>query len=136
VFVRQDSAVSGLRLARNATSGWGSLNASPLAILSSSTQTQTEQQERAHILAGQLGNDLSEVSFIMDYLGIEFHGPGPNLYVWPRIHRSSKILARPDSGYADSLIALIGTQLSAVDELFDNGLTLDFVDGTRLAPAE
>jgi hypothetical protein len=55
--------------------------------------------------------------------------------VWPRIHGASKVLARPDSGYADSLIALIGTQLIDVDQLLDYGLTLDFVDGTRLAVA-
>jgi hypothetical protein len=95
--------------------------------------TQTEQRERPHILAGQVGNDLSEVRFIMDYLVIAFQGPGLNLYVWPRIHRGSCVLGRPDMGYVDSLLALIGTHLIAVDELLDYGLTLDLDDGTRLA---
>ena len=94
---------------------------------------QTEQRERAHILAGQLGNDLSAVHFIMDYLRTVFDGPRLNLYVWPRVHRASDALKHTDMGYTDSLIALIGTQLTAVDERLDYGLTLDFADGTRLA---
>ena len=38
-----------------------------------------------------------------------------------------------DPGYADALVSLIGTPLSAVDEMLDLGLVLDFACGARLA---
>jgi hypothetical protein len=53
--------------------------------------------------------------------------------VWPRIPAGGTVLERPDGGYADALLVLIGHRLVVADELLDLGLVLDFDDGTRLA---
>jgi hypothetical protein len=80
-----------------------------------------------------VGEKLSSVTFVLDYLQMSFDGPPLTLWVWPRIHRSGGDLRRDDLGYADVLLALIGKLIVGVDEVLDRGLTLDFDDGTRLS---
>jgi hypothetical protein len=80
-----------------------------------------------------VGEKLSRITFVLDYLQMSFDGPPLTLWVWPRIHRSGGELRRDDPGYADALLAQIGKLLVGVDELLDLGLALDFDDGTRLS---
>ena len=70
---------------------------------------------------------------MLDYVQLNFKSPELMLYVWPRIHRDGRELKRSDPGYLDALIGLINVPLAAVDELLDQGLVLDFANGTRLA---
>lgn len=91
-----------------------------------------ESADRPHPLAELIGEGLSSVTFVVDYVQLRFNGPPLNLYVWPRIRTRGHILQRPDARYAGTLIGLIGVRVSAVDELLDQGLALDFDDGTRL----
>lgn len=80
-----------------------------------------------------IGEELSSVEFVRDYVQLRFDSPPLNLNVWPRIHASGTVRRRTDAGYADALLALIGRRLVRADELLDLGLALDFDDGTRLA---
>jgi hypothetical protein len=94
-----------------------------------------EERERAHVLAGGLGEALTEVTFVADYVQLRFDGGPLNLFVWPRVRRGRGVLRRGDIGYADVLVGLIGNVLVAVDELLDRGLVLAFADGTCLTVA-
>jgi hypothetical protein len=91
-----------------------------------------EERERRHPLASIIGEDLVSVSFVRDWAQLHFGGPPLNLYVWPRLHHGSTLLQRKDSGYADTLISLINARVTAVDELLDLGLALDFDTDVRL----
>ena len=91
-----------------------------------------QERERRHPLASLVGSDLVFVTFVRDYVQLNFGGPPLNLYVWPRLHRASAVLKREAPGYADALIGLINAHVTAVDELLDLGLVLDFETGLRL----
>ena len=92
-----------------------------------------EPREPAQPFDGILGEELSSVEFVADYVQLRFNSPPVNLYVWPRIHAGNAVLKRPTAGYVDALVGLIGDRLIAADEVLDLGLVLDFADGTRLA---
>lgn len=92
-----------------------------------------EDIDRRHPLANLIGEELAFITFIRDYLQLGLDSSPINLYVWPCIHIRDLVFKRPDVGYADALIGLINTRLADVDELLDQGLVLDFDDGTRLA---
>jgi hypothetical protein len=91
-----------------------------------------ELRYRRHALASVVGEDLVFVTFVRNYVQLNFGGPSMNFYVWPRIRRDGMVLRRPDPGYADSLLALINVHVVAVDELLDLGLVIEFEDDTRL----
>jgi hypothetical protein len=92
-----------------------------------------ELREPAQPFDSILGERLSSVEFVADYVQLRFDSPPLNLYVWPRIHSDGVILRRPDAGYVDALVGLVGHRFVAADELLDLGLVLDFDDATRLA---
>jgi hypothetical protein len=92
-----------------------------------------EAREPAQPFDSILGEELSSVEFVADYVQLRFNSPPVNLYVWPRIHSDGGVLQRADGGYVDALVGLIGHRLVAADELLDLGLVLDFDGGPRLA---
>ena len=92
-----------------------------------------EERERPHPLAAGVGAHLEAVTFVRDYVQLVFGGGTLSLYVWPRVRHARVVLERGSAGYADALIGLIDTQVSAVDEFIDLGLVLDFANGVRLA---
>ena len=58
-----------------------------------------EHRERPHPLSDVVGESLSSVTFVVDYVQLSFGGGPPlNLYVWPRIHSQFAVLRRPDRG--------------------------------------
>lgn len=80
-----------------------------------------------------VGRRLSAVSFVMDYLQLDFPPYGFYVYNWPRLLLERRILGVEDHGYRDVLQELIGKKVSSVDDYLDTGLTIDFADGARLA---
>lgn len=91
-----------------------------------------EQRERPHALSELVGSDLAAVIFVRDYLQLQFDGGTVNLYLWPRIRRENMVLNHLSAGYSDTLISLINTPLSRVDDVLDLGLVFDFAGGSRL----
>lgn len=92
-----------------------------------------EAREPAQPFDNILGEELSSVEFVADYVQLRFNSPPVNLYVWPRVHADGAVLERPADGYIEALVGLIGRRLVKADEVLDMGLVLDFDDGTRLA---
>ena len=53
------------------------------------------------------GRNLSAVTFVQDYLQLQFDGPFLNIFVWPRITVSGKSLSFGMQGYRDELCGQI-----------------------------
>jgi hypothetical protein len=73
------------------------------------------------------------VTFVRDYLQLNFDSRPFNLYVMPWVYRNSDVLVPGDVGYADALVQQVGHTLAEVDELLDYGLVLDWDNGIRFA---
>jgi hypothetical protein len=98
-----------------------------------------EERERPHVMAECVGDAISSVTFVADYVQVRWQGrsgstsyPSMTLYVWPFLTFGDHSLRRSDPGYVDALVGLIGCEVSAVDELLDRGLVVDFANGWRL----
>lgn len=79
-----------------------------------------------------VGEYLSSVSFVMDYLQLDFSGYGFTMNVWPTITTENRTLTHLDSGYKDALCSVIGETASEVDEYWDTGLRLWFKNGSYI----
>jgi len=79
-----------------------------------------------------VGEYLSSVNFVMDYLQLDFSGHGFTMNSWPTITIENRTLAHRDAGYKDALCSLIGETASEVDEYWDTGLRLQFKSGSYI----
>ena len=80
-------------------------------------------------LAHVIGEYLSDVSFVMDYLQFPLCGPRFNFYNWPVVILAVQQLEMGQVGYRDALCALIGKTVQSLDVFLDSGLTFVFQGG-------
>ncbi|MGA9304491.1 MAG: hypothetical protein WBW31_03695 [Candidatus Sulfotelmatobacter sp.] len=80
-----------------------------------------------------VGEYLSDVTFVMDYLQLSFCGPSFRLYNWPMVVLAERKVEFGQSGYRDALCELIGKTVDSVDVFLDTGLTFKFQGGATLA---
>ena len=73
-----------------------------------------------------VGEYLPSVTFVMDYLQLDFCGCGFTMNSWPTITIQDRTLAHTDGGYRDTMCSLIGETVAQVDEYWDAGLVLQF----------
>jgi hypothetical protein len=76
------------------------------------------------------GRNLSAVSFVHDYLQLQFDGPFLNIFVWPRITVSAKSVSFGMNEYRDQLCSQIGKIVGGATVEADVSLRLYFTDGT------
>ncbi len=86
-----------------------------------------------HFLASLIGENLSSVTFVMDYMQIHFNGHRFNFYRWPILYEDQVSFTRENDGYNDKLIGLIGKTVKSVDEYLDIGLGIEFEAGPLLS---
>jgi hypothetical protein len=79
-----------------------------------------------------VGEYMSSVTFVMDYLQLGFSDYRFNMYSWPTVTVQSRTLSQRDEAYKNAICALIGETLSAVDEYLDKGLVLQFKNGSSI----
>lgn len=79
-----------------------------------------------------VGEYLSSVTFVMDYLQLDFSGHRFTMYCWPTITIENRTLAYGDGGYKDALCSLIGETATEVDEYWDTGLRIRFKNGSYI----
>jgi hypothetical protein len=79
-----------------------------------------------------VGEYLSAVTFVMDYLQMDFSGNRFNMYCWPVVTISQKSLTHTERGYKNAICSLIGETLTEVEEYFDTGLMLQFANGASV----
>jgi hypothetical protein len=85
---------------------------------------------RIPILDVLKGREVSAVTFVRDYLQLQFDGPFLNAFVWPRIKTGAAILDFETPGYRDALCSQIGKTVGGVIEEANRRLSLFFTDGS------
>jgi hypothetical protein len=68
------------------------------------------------LLEGLKGRDVSAVTFVQDYLQLQFDGSFLNVFVWPRLTLKGVVFEFGSSGYRDALCQLIGKTVVGVIE--------------------
>lgn len=63
-----------------------------------------------------VGEQLSSVIFVQDYLQLDFDGKRLTLNVWPTVVRSEERISFGDAGYRDTLCGLIATTVTETSE--------------------
>jgi hypothetical protein len=79
-----------------------------------------------------IGQYLSSVNFVMDYLQLDFCGYGFTMNSWPTITIENRNLGHGDAGYKDALCFLIGETATEVNEYWDTGLRLQFKNSSYI----
>jgi hypothetical protein len=69
------------------------------------------------------GEELSSVTFVQDYVQLDFNGPQLTLFIWPEVFRAEGSYAFGEPGYRDMLCALIGE--TATTTTIENGVALE-----------
>ncbi|WP_433358752.1 hypothetical protein [Streptosporangium sp. CA-115845] len=91
------------------------------------------------LLHALIGEETSSVTFVRDYVQLDFDGPQLSLFTWPRVSVGSTNGSMGEPGYRDMLCDLIGRPVLAVAEGTETGLVLDFGHGSvviKLDPSE
>ena len=79
-----------------------------------------------------LSEDLSGVTFVRDYLQLQFNPPPTiNVYSQTKVESRAGTAQFGDPAFANLLIAQIGKHVSAVSDA-DETLTITFEDGSRI----
>jgi hypothetical protein len=76
------------------------------------------------------GRDLSAVTFVRDYLQLQFDGPFLNIFIWPRIMAPAVSVSFGMTGYRDGLCAQIGKTVGGAAVETDVNFRLFFTDGS------
>ena len=76
------------------------------------------------------GRELSAVTFVRDYLQLQFDGPFLNVFVWPRILVPAGSVSFEMPGYRDGLCSQIGKTVGGVAVETDANFRLFFTDGS------
>ena len=89
----------------------------------------TDQVEKP-ILEELKGREISAVTFVRDYLQLQFDGPFINFFVWPQVLQGRTMFDFNRLGYRDVLCELIGKTVGGVIERREEKLQLFLTDGS------
>jgi hypothetical protein len=90
------------------------------------------REPNVSILDELKGRNLSAVTFVQDYLQLQFDGPLLNVFVWPRIIAPTITVNFGMPGYRDGLCAQIGKSVGGVAVAADVTFRLFFTDGSMI----
>ena len=79
-----------------------------------------------------VGRELSSVTFVQDYLQLDFDGAVLTLFVWPDIFREEGSYAFGEPGYRDMLCGEIGEEVSETTLEPGEAIEVQFEDGVIL----
>jgi hypothetical protein len=79
-----------------------------------------------------VGESLSSVEFVMDYVRLGFNESRLTAFVGPQIENLDRTLSDTDSGYRDALCALIGVVVSSTEVREEEVLRIAFTDGRAI----
>ena len=80
-------------------------------------------------ISGIVGEELTAVEFVQDYLQLRFDGPLLTLYAWPHVLLPDFSVAFGEPEYRNALCAQIGEQVS--DAMLEEGsaITIELANG-------
>jgi hypothetical protein len=91
-----------------------------------------KSQKRPLNLEAIVGEQLSSVEFVQDYVQLHFDGPTITLFVWPIIKLHDKTVNFGQLGYRDELCGRIGHKVLVASLRDGDALILTFDDSTSL----
>jgi len=65
------------------------------------------------VLTNLVGEQLSSVTFVQDYVQLSFDGPCLTLFTWPVVIISERAISKHEQNYKDALCAQIGIQIAS-----------------------
>ena len=80
-----------------------------------------------------VGEELTAVEFVQDYLQLRFDGPMLTLFAWPHVLLSEYSVAFGEPEYRNALCSQIGERVEKAELDEGNALTLKLENGTALA---
>lgn len=86
----------------------------------------------ATILAPLIGEPVSAVAFVTDYVELHFNGPIFRFIANPTVICGSTRFTFPESGSRDALCSLIGERPVSIDIVDDVSITLNMDGGCKL----
>ena len=84
------------------------------------------------LLRNLIGEQLSSVTFVQDYVQLSFDGPSLTLYNWPVVIVNDQAILQNEHNYKDALCAQIGIQVASVILTPQNFLALLFENKVTL----
>ncbi|HEX4074993.1 MAG TPA: hypothetical protein VHX49_06315 [Candidatus Acidoferrales bacterium] len=97
---------------------------------------ESERQRRESMPSFRVfvGENVAAVTFVMDYLQLQLSSGTLNFYHWPVVIVREKALRHGDVGYRDALCEFVTKKIRDADELLDEGLKLEFTEGSIAVP--
>ena len=83
-------------------------------------------------LEALVGQELSAVEFVQDYVQLRFDGPLVTFYEWPEVFREEGSYAFGEPEYRNMLCALIGESVSAASVEEGEALEIEFESGVNV----
>jgi hypothetical protein len=83
-------------------------------------------------LEAMIGQELSAVEFVLDFVQLRFDGPLVTFYEWPEVFREEGSYAFGEPEYRDVLCALIGESVSAASVEEVEALEIEFESGAAV----
>ena len=80
-----------------------------------------------------VGEKLSSVTFVMDYVQLDFDGNGFTFYIWPRVTNEITEYRFGDQFYRDKLCSLITKIVTSVSAVENQEMTIFFDNGNKLS---
>jgi hypothetical protein len=84
-------------------------------------------------ISGIVGEELTAVEFVQDYLQLRFDGPLLTFYAWPHVLLSEFSVAFGEPEYRNALCAQIGEKVEEAELDEGSALTVRLENGTVLA---
>jgi hypothetical protein len=88
--------------------------------------------ENLRFIESIVGEQLSSVEFVQDYVQLRFDGPTLTAFVWPVVHGAGKAVGVGEPGYRDELCARIGSKVLAARLQEAKALIVEFDDGASV----
>ena len=79
-----------------------------------------------------LGEELSAITLVRDYVQFDFGGPTFNFYVWPELTVDGQKYVHGAEGYLDAAASFINHQVTTADVIEGKSLEITFDDGRAL----
>jgi len=92
----------------------------------------TAKQQLSMALQVLLGEQLSSVEFVQDYLQLHSDGPTVTLFVWPIVEFAGREVHFGDATYRDELCKRISRKISEVAVAIEKSIVFSFEDGISL----
>jgi hypothetical protein len=84
------------------------------------------------ILKTLAGEKLSSITFVMDYLQMDFDGNGFNMYIWPEVIVDDEVYKFGENEYQNKLCSFITKQVKEIEYEDEVRLGIVFQDDNRI----